>query len=69
MFFRRRIPYEEESLQCHFPNGEYIEYASKTWIGIPFVQSLISTQGKNTNSTTTRNGNNNNNDDDDNKRE
>ena len=36
MFFRRRIPYEEESLLEHFP-GEYEAYAKSTWVGIPFI--------------------------------
>ena len=36
MFFRRRIPYEEESLLFHFPD-EYETYAQKTWVGIPFI--------------------------------
>jgi protein-S-isoprenylcysteine O-methyltransferase len=39
MFFRRRIPYEEESLLHHFPN-EYADYAKRTWVGIPFVPSI-----------------------------
>jgi protein-S-isoprenylcysteine O-methyltransferase len=40
MFFRRRIPYEEESLLQHFPE-EYPVYARQTWVGIPFVPSCI----------------------------
>jgi protein-S-isoprenylcysteine O-methyltransferase len=40
MFFRRRIPYEEESLMEHFPE-EYETYASTTWIGIPFIPNII----------------------------
>ncbi len=40
MFFRRRIPYEEESLLEHFPD-EYEAYASTTYVGIPFIPSLI----------------------------
>lgn len=40
MFFRRRIPYEEESLIHHFPN-EYAEYAKSTWVGIPFIPNII----------------------------
>lgn len=35
-FFRRRIPYEEESLLQYFPET-YPAYREKTWIGIPFV--------------------------------
>mmetsp|Transcript_8121 Transcript_8121/g.22011 ORF Transcript_8121/g.22011 Transcript_8121/m.22011 type:complete len:332 (-) Transcript_8121:122-1117(-) len=38
IFFARRIPYEEESLLCHFED-EYVEYAKRTIIGIPFVPS------------------------------
>lgn len=41
MFFRRRIPFEEESLLEHFP-GEYETYAKATWIGIPFIPSTAS---------------------------
>lgn len=40
MFFRRRIPYEEESLLYHFPE-EYPVYARQTFVGIPFVRSCI----------------------------
>jgi protein-S-isoprenylcysteine O-methyltransferase len=40
MFFRRRIPYEEESLLEHFPD-EYEAYAKSTWVGIPFIPSII----------------------------
>lgn len=40
MFFRRRIPYEEESLFEHFPD-EYEAYAKSTWVGIPFIPSTI----------------------------
>lgn len=39
MFFRRRIPYEEESLLHLFPN-QYPGYAKRTWMGIPFVSSI-----------------------------
>lgn len=39
MFFRRRIPYEEESLLHLFPD-EYPSYAKRTWVGIPFVPSI-----------------------------
>ena len=38
MFFRRRIPYEEESLLQHFPKS-YPLYAQSTIVGIPFVSS------------------------------
>jgi protein-S-isoprenylcysteine O-methyltransferase len=40
MFFRRRIPYEEESLLQHFPN-KYVAYVKRTWVGIPFIPSCI----------------------------
>ena len=40
LFFRKRIPYEEESLLQHFP-AEYPAYMQQTWIGIPFVRSCI----------------------------
>ena len=40
MFFKRRIPYEEESLVEHFPN-EYPDYAKQTWVGIPFIPNHI----------------------------
>lgn len=40
MFFRRRIPYEEESLLQHFPD-EYAAYAKTTWVGIPFIPNII----------------------------
>jgi protein-S-isoprenylcysteine O-methyltransferase len=40
VFFRRRIPYEEESLLEHFPD-EYEAYAKTTIVGIPFIPSLI----------------------------
>lgn len=39
-FFSRRIPYEEESLCLHFPN-EYPQYVARTWMGIPFIQSIV----------------------------
>jgi protein-S-isoprenylcysteine O-methyltransferase len=41
MFFRRRIPYEEESLMQHFPNGVYAAYAKRTWVGIPFIPTHL----------------------------
>jgi protein-S-isoprenylcysteine O-methyltransferase len=41
MFFRRRIPYEEESLMQHFPNEEYAAYAKRTWVGIPFIPTHL----------------------------
>jgi len=40
MFFRRRIPYEEDSLLQHFPD-EYAAYARRTWVGIPFLPNTI----------------------------
>ncbi|CAB9501204.1 isoprenylcysteine O-methyltransferase [Seminavis robusta] len=36
MFFRKRIPYEEESLMNYFPD-QYACYAATTWVGIPFI--------------------------------
>jgi protein-S-isoprenylcysteine O-methyltransferase len=36
VFFRRRIPYEEESLVFLFPK-EYPSYVQRTWVGIPLV--------------------------------
>ena len=39
-FFRRRIPYEEETLCRHFP-GDYERYRDTTWIGIPFLDYCI----------------------------
>jgi len=54
LFFQRRIPYEEESLLIHFPQGEYADYASRTYVGIPFVRSYIgSTRGNNATSSPT----------------
>lgn len=35
-FFRKRIPYEEESLCKLFP-VDYPNYVRRTWIGIPFL--------------------------------
>ncbi|KAG7354412.1 isoprenylcysteine carboxyl methyltransferase [Nitzschia inconspicua] len=35
-FFSRRIPYEERSLIHHF-GDEYLEYANRTHVGIPFI--------------------------------
>jgi protein-S-isoprenylcysteine O-methyltransferase len=40
MFFRRRIPYEEESLLELFPE-EYPAYAKVTWVGIPFIPNFL----------------------------
>jgi protein-S-isoprenylcysteine O-methyltransferase len=40
MFFRRRIPYEEESLLELFP-VEYPAYAKATWVGIPFIPNFL----------------------------
>eukprot|EP00934_Nitzschia_sp_Nitz4_P008620 Nitzschia sp. Nitz4//scaffold50_size126154//33668//34513//NITZ4_003675-RA/size126154-processed-gene-0.33-mRNA-1//1//CDS//3329553668//8610//frame0 len=45
MFFRRRIPYEEESLMAHFP-GSYQKFAQSTWIGIPFVPNTEAGKAK-----------------------
>ena len=44
MFFRRRIPYEEECLMEHFPNDEYLNYARTTFIGIPYIPTSIETR-------------------------
>jgi protein-S-isoprenylcysteine O-methyltransferase len=41
IFFQRRIHYEEESL-CQFFPATYPEYASHTYMGIPFLKSRIS---------------------------
>lgn len=49
MFFRRRIPYEEESLLYHFPD-EYEAYSKITWVGIPFIPHHAASAA--TNSTT-----------------
>jgi Isoprenylcysteine carboxyl methyltransferase (ICMT) family len=38
-FFRKRIPFEEESLLQYFPD-EYPAYRARTWIGIPFVPTV-----------------------------
>ena len=40
-FFAQRIPYEEDLL-VEFYGNEYIEYAHKTIIGIPFVSTTYS---------------------------
>lgn len=40
MFFKRRIPFEEESLCAHFPH-EYPAYVARTWMGIPFLYSHL----------------------------
>lgn len=40
-FFNQRIPYEEELLQEFFKQ-EYMDYAQRTVIGIPFVSSIYS---------------------------
>jgi protein-S-isoprenylcysteine O-methyltransferase len=37
MFFRRRIPYEEETLCSLFGPNVYGKYARSTYIGIPFI--------------------------------
>jgi protein-S-isoprenylcysteine O-methyltransferase len=47
MFFRRRIPYEEESLMHLFPE-EYPAYAKRTWVGIPFVPSIAAASAAST---------------------
>jgi protein-S-isoprenylcysteine O-methyltransferase len=41
-FFRRRIEYEEESLEKFFPD-QYPIYAARTYMGIPFLKSHINT--------------------------
>ena len=40
VFFKDRIPYEEELLVEMFGEA-YIDYAIKTPIGIPFIESYI----------------------------
>lgn len=40
LFFRRRIPYEEESLLQLFPDGEYAAYSKRTMVGIPFIPDI-----------------------------
>ena len=40
MFFKDRIPYEEELLVDFFGEA-YIKYALKTPIGLPFIESFI----------------------------
>jgi protein-S-isoprenylcysteine O-methyltransferase len=37
-FFKRRIPFEEESLCRHYPD-EYPAYMARTWTGIPFLRT------------------------------
>ena len=39
LFFRKRIPYEEESLIQYFPD-QYPSYRERTWIGIPFMPTV-----------------------------
>lgn len=41
MFFKRRIPYEEEALMQLFPQ-EYPEYVKTTYVGIPFLSTAPS---------------------------
>jgi len=38
MFFKRRIPYEEEALLQLFPE-EYPDYVKSTYVGIPFLKT------------------------------
>jgi protein-S-isoprenylcysteine O-methyltransferase Ste14 len=38
MFFKRRIPYEEEGLLQLFPE-EYPDYVKSTYVGIPFLKT------------------------------
>ncbi len=38
MFFKRRIPYEEEALLQLFPE-EYPDYVKSTYMGIPFLKT------------------------------
>ena len=40
VFFKDRIPYEEECL-VHMFGDAYIEYALNTPIGLPFIESAI----------------------------
>jgi protein-S-isoprenylcysteine O-methyltransferase len=39
-FFHCRIAYEEETLDAFFPN-EYVDYANKTYSGIPFIYTHL----------------------------
>jgi protein-S-isoprenylcysteine O-methyltransferase len=39
-FFKRRIPYEEESLCALFPD-DYPAYVARSWMGIPFLRSTV----------------------------
>jgi protein-S-isoprenylcysteine O-methyltransferase len=39
-FFHRRIAYEEETLDTFFPTT-YVEYASRTYSGIPFIYTHL----------------------------
>jgi protein-S-isoprenylcysteine O-methyltransferase len=39
-FFRRRIPFEEESLCNLFPD-DYPAYVARSWMGIPFLRSTV----------------------------
>mmetsp|Transcript_52234 Transcript_52234/g.111010 ORF Transcript_52234/g.111010 Transcript_52234/m.111010 type:complete len:283 (+) Transcript_52234:68-916(+) len=43
-FFRYRIAYEEETLSKLFP--EYEDYAARTYIGIPFLRRVLSSDDK-----------------------
>ena len=45
VFFRKRIPYEEGSLQNLF-RDDYSEYAKRTWMGIPFIPSCAVDRSK-----------------------
>mmetsp|Transcript_5668 Transcript_5668/g.10749 ORF Transcript_5668/g.10749 Transcript_5668/m.10749 type:complete len:142 (-) Transcript_5668:212-637(-) len=40
LFFRRRMPYEEETLVRYFPD-EYPTYVARTWSGLPFIWSDV----------------------------
>lgn len=42
MFFSKRIPYEEETLQRQYPD-EYPRYRDRTWVGIPFLSTTTNT--------------------------
>lgn len=52
-FFKRRIPFEEESLCVLFPD-EYPPYVAKTWMGIPFLYTQVAAVKSTISSTNTK---------------
>lgn len=38
-FFKRRIPYEEETLYIHF-GDDYHNYVQNSWMGLPFIKGF-----------------------------